>query len=105
MALRKLITLREAAGRLPGRVAFSTIWRWSMKGFYIPALGKIIRLEHVYVGRKVHTTGEWLDQFIGDLTAARALERERRSGKGVGRKWERTLQLYEADAILRRAGI
>jgi hypothetical protein len=105
MSTKDFIPLPEAAKLLPGGISGCTLWRWCTKGFYIRALGKIIRLEHAYAGRRLFTTGQWLDQFIGDLTAARALERERRSGKGVGRKWERLLQLYEADAVLRRAGI
>lgn len=101
--MKNYISLHEAATRLPVPVAKSTLWRWCTKGFYIPAAKHIVRMQHVNIGRKMFTTEQWVEQFIDDLTAVKALQREAK-GKKPG-KLERPLELYEADAILRRAGI
>lgn len=101
--MQEYISIREAARRMPVPVASCTVWRWCTKGFYIPAAKQIVRMQHVNIGRKMFTTEQWVEQFIGDLTAAKALQREA-EGKKPG-KLERLLELYEADAILRRAGI
>ena len=54
--MRKYLTLAEAAQLLPHRPAASTLWRWSVKGFYIRAVDEIIRLQHVHIGRRIFTT-------------------------------------------------
>lgn len=101
--MQEYIPLREAARRMPVPVCAATVWRWCAKGFYIPAAKQVVRLQHVHVGRKMFTTEKWVEQFIDDLTAAKALGR-RAAGKKPG-KVVRLLELYEAEAVLRRAGI
>ena len=102
--MRKYLTLAEAAQLLPRTLATCTVWRWCVKGFYIRFVDEIIRLRHVRIGRKMFTTEEWLEQFIDDLSAAREAERRCRASR-PGRKVDRILQLYEADSVLRQAGI
>ena len=102
--MRKYLTLPEATQRLPGKVAACTVWRWSAKGFYVRAVDRIIRLRYVYIGRRLFTTEEWLEQFIDELSAARNAERDCRASKS-GRKVDRILEIYRAEAVLRRAGI
>jgi len=45
-----------------------------------------------------------LEEFIGQLTLAREAERKLRVLGRPGSKYDRIMQLYEADAVLRRAG-
>lgn len=66
--LECLIPLTEAAKRLPGRPALSTVWRWATKG------QNGIRLETRRYGRKWFTSAEALDDFARAL-AARSIER------------------------------
>ena len=102
--MRKYMTLREASERLPVKPSYCTVWRWANKGFYVPALGKVVRMRYVHIGRRLFTTEEWLEEFIDELSAARDAERQCRSSK-PGRKIDRILEIYEAEAVLRRAGI
>jgi hypothetical protein len=102
--MRKYLTFAEAAQRLAGKVSACTVWRWSAKGFYVRAVHRIIRLRYVHIGRRLFTKEEWLEQFIDELSAARDAERDCRASK-PGRKVDRILEIYEAEAVLRRAGI
>jgi len=102
--MRNYFTLQEAGKRLPVPRHVSTMCRWSVRGFYFPALDKIIRLQHVHVGRRLFTTEEWLEGFIDETSAAQEAERQCRVTK-PGIKVDRIVELYKADAILRRAGI
>ena len=98
--MQEYLTLSEAARLMPRPVAPCTVWRWCTKGFYMRAAKKIVRLQHIVVGRGMFTTQEWIERFIGEMTAAKAAEREKKPGK-----FERLMELYEAESVLRRAGI
>lgn len=102
MTMNKYITLQEAAKVTPMPVSQCTIWRWCVKGFYISAIKQLVRLQYVCVGRKMFTTEQWLEEFIVNLSAAKELARQARRKPG---KLERLLEVYHAEAILRRAGI
>ena len=103
--MRKYVTLQQAAALLPVKVSTCTLWRWCAKGVYVRTVNEIVRLQHVYVGRRMLTTELWLEEFIDRLTAARMTERQWRAGARPGRKWQRYAELCEADIVLRRAGI
>ena len=83
----------------------ATLWRWCTKGLYIAPLNQVVRLEHIYVGRKIVTTEEWLDQFLERLTVAKTAEHRYRSGRKPDRRYYRIMQLLQAEATLRRARI
>lgn len=100
--MRQYITLHEATKRTPVPVSHCTLWRWCAKGFYIPAAKQLVRLQHVCIGRKMFTTEQWLEEFFVNLTAAKDLARRSRKKPG---KLERLLEVYHAEAVLRRAGI
>ena len=68
-----------------------------------PATKRVVRLEHVNIGRRLFTTKKWVEEFIAELTAAKACHPE-----GIPKtatKKQRLRELQEADEILRRAGI
>lgn len=100
--MQKYITLHEAAKRTPVPISPCTLWRWCTRGFYVRAANQIVRLQHVQVGRRMFTTEEWLEEFIVKLSAAKEVARQARRRP---KKFERVLEIYRADAILRRAGI
>ena len=62
-----LITLRQAAQRLPGRdaenVSVQTVRRWMKQGVYGDA-ERLVRLEWVRVGCRLCTSVEALDRFM-----------------------------------------
>ena len=60
-----LLTINQAARRLPGSPHPSTIWRWRKKG-----IGGV-RLCTVLVGGRRYITVEVLEQFIASMTASR----------------------------------
>jgi len=67
------LTLAQAARLMPGTPAPSTIWRWARKGI-AAADGGRVRLQHVRMGRRVFTTGQWLAKFgreVADRDVAR----------------------------------
>ena len=47
----------------------STIWRWCRKGVKATS-GDMVKLRHVRIGGKIHTTKQWLDDFFESLAAA-----------------------------------
>lgn len=98
--MQEYLRLSEAARLMPLPVNPSTVWRWCVKGFRMRAARKTVRLEHVVVGRRLLTTREWMDRFVAEMTAAKAAERQKKPGK-----FERLMSMYEAEAVLRRAGI
>jgi hypothetical protein len=100
--MRQYITLEEAAKLTPATVSPCTLWRWCAKGFYISGAKQLVRLQHVCVGRRMFTTEQWLEEFIVTLSAAKELARQARKRPG---KLERLLEVYHAEAVLRRAGI
>ena len=103
--MRKYVTLQQAAALLPVKVCVSTIRRWCARGVYVPTVKEVIRLQYVFIGRRMATTPEWLEEFIDRLKAARMTERQWRSGGRPGSKFQRFMELCEADIVLRRAGI
>ena len=60
----ELLTLSQAAQRLPNRTATSTVWRWTMSG---TRYGK---LESIIIGGVRYTSVEALKRFIAQSTAA-----------------------------------
>lgn len=57
VATEELITLAQAAKRLPARPALTTLWRWRKNGVG----GR--RLESIVMGGKVYTSVEALGRF------------------------------------------
>ena len=73
---RELLTLSEAARRLPHRPATSTIWRWIRRGMKVGQ--ERIYLRYLRVGKRVFVPAEALDEFVEQMTLAdreRAAER------------------------------
>ncbi len=65
------ITLTEAAKITPGRPSTNCLWRWCRRGV-LSRSGQRIRLEHVRIGGKIFTTGQWVEQFGKALAEADA---------------------------------
>ena len=101
--MKEYITLKQAAEELPTKPHHCTIWRWCVKGIFIPSLNHPIRLEHFYIGRRIVTTREWLEQFLEKITEAKILDH--RASNTSGRKFIRVMQIVHAEEVLRRAGI
>ncbi|MBW7866548.1 MAG: DUF1580 domain-containing protein [Candidatus Hydrogenedentes bacterium] len=102
--LECLIPLTEAAKRLPGRPALSTVWRWATKG------QNGIRLETRRYGRKWFTSAEALDDFARAL-AARSIEKLDRPAAPAQAKpkarsaAKRQRDIEAARAVLRAEGV
>jgi len=60
----RLLTLREAAQRLPGSPAISTLHRWRQRGIHG------IQLETCLIGGKRFTSEAALQRFVDSVTAA-----------------------------------
>ena len=103
--MRKYLTLREASELLPSKPAVATVWRWARRGVEVPEINTLVRLQYAWIGRRVFTTAEWLDDFIDRMTAARTAQEMCRAGGRDGRKWREFIRLAEADIVLRRARI
>jgi hypothetical protein len=89
--------LPRSRGAKSGRVAFSTVLRWVVKGVQGPN-GKIVRLEALRVGGRWITSHEAIGRFAERLTPAfaakpeavpRSAGRQRRAAERAGRKLER----------------
>jgi len=63
-----LLTLAQAAARIPSRPNLSTLWRWCTKGI------DGVRLQHVRIGRKILVDADSLDTFFR-ASAAAAIQR------------------------------
>lgn len=57
IAHEQLLSMLEAAKRVPGRVHVSTVWRWSLRG----VRGRV--LETVIIGGRRYTSAEALERF------------------------------------------
>lgn len=64
-----LLTLTEAAKRLPTRPNSCTIWRWCRKGVRARN-GERIRLEHMRLGGRILISPEAIEKFGRALAAA-----------------------------------
>ena len=64
-----LLTLTEAAKRLPGRPHRSTLWRWARKGIELPD-GSRVHLRVRRLGRWTLVAPEDIDSFSAALTEA-----------------------------------
>lgn len=96
--LENLISLREAAGRLPRRRAgrpanVSTLYRWSDRGV------RGIRLETIQIGGSRCTSEQALDRFFN------ALSRHREPISEVVRTKTRKHQIDAAECELKDAGL
>jgi len=60
----QLLTLRQAAKRLPGRPHLGTLWRWYSHG----VRGQ--RLETILIGGRRYTSAEALERFAAACSAA-----------------------------------
>jgi hypothetical protein len=103
--MHKYISLNQAIDLLPIRPAISTIYRWCTCGHTINGTKEAIQLEHVYIGRRLFTTEQWLEDFITRCKAARQAAQEKRRFGKPDRYIYRYLAQAEADIILRKAGI
>ena len=99
------ISLAEAAELLPTRPAVCTVWRWCVKGLHVRRTDQTVRLRCAFVGRKMFTTPDSVEEFIHRLTAARlgpfepVLERKRPP------HGHQPMSQAEVDEILREASI
>ena len=91
----QLISLKQAASRLPGRPHISTLHRWRSRG------SGGVKLGVVKIGGRVFTSVEELERFIQARTAASSHDRspERQTSK------QRQKQIEAAEHQLARAGI
>ena len=64
-----LLTLSEAARRLPGRPHRSTLWRWARKGIGLPDGGRAYLRVH-RLGRRVLIAPEDIEAFAATLANA-----------------------------------
>ena len=94
ISTENLITISEAARRLPGRVAFSTIWRWALQGV------RCVRLETTVIGGRRYTSIEAMQRFSERcLAAANGEPAPTRTAK------QREREIAAAEAVLDEAGI
>ncbi len=84
--MREYVTLREASELVPSKPTVATVWRWARRGVEVPGINVVVRLQTVWVGRKMLTTADWLEAFIDRLTAARTAQEMCRAGGRDGRK-------------------
>ena len=59
-----IVTMAEAARRMPGRPNVSTLWRWRKKGI------NGVKLETIKCGSKRLTSVEAIQRFVAQSTAA-----------------------------------
>lgn len=64
-----LLTISEAARRLPGRPHRSTLWRWARKGIETPTRERVF-LRTLRLGRRVLIAPEDVDAFVQALGEA-----------------------------------
>lgn len=98
----ELLTLSEAARRVPGRPSTNCIWRWCRRGVLARGGGRV-RLEHRRIGGKIFTAPGWLDEFgrkLADADASyfAARERETASGWRAARGHRRAKRRSDADS-------
>ena len=104
-----LITLTEAAGRLPRidgkKIAVATLWRWCRKGL------RGAHLDYVRIGRRICTTPEAMRRFFSQLAEldnraeVRPCARPSPSKRKPPTSRQREHALDQADHILARARI
>jgi len=103
--MTRYLSLAEAAASLPTRPAVCTVWRWCVKGLHVRKTGQTVKLRCVFIGRKMFTTPDSVEEFIHRLTAARlgpfepVLERKRPP------HGHQPMSQAEVDEILREASI
>lgn len=66
---QEYLTFAQASRRCHFRPSISTIWRWARKGLKARS-GRLIRLRHLRMGRRLVTTPQWLDEFFDHLAQA-----------------------------------
>jgi hypothetical protein len=96
----ELLTLRQAAARVPSRVGgtvnISTVWRWVGEGVHTPR-GRV-RLECVQLGGLKYTSVEAIRRFLAELasrthtTAARLASRTARQQRRASARAYRDLE-------------
>lgn len=65
MLKESLLTLSEAARRLPGRPHLSTVWRWATRG-----VGpRRTRLDTVRIGGRRYTSAQALSRFVAAISS------------------------------------
>ena len=96
------ITLDAAAKLTPIPVSQCTIWRWCSKGFRFEGVEQPVLLQYICVGRKMFTTEKWMEDFFIHLRAAKTLSKRSKRKPGM---LERLIEIYHAEAVLRRAKI
>ena len=103
------LTFAQASHRCPFRPSISTIWRWARKGLKARS-GRLIRLRHLRMGRRLVTTTEWLADFFDRLADADCEDAESSPGKyepkrGKSDGSRRQREIEAAEAALRQEGI
>lgn len=99
------ITLAEAAKMLPTRPAVCTVWRWCTKGLHVRRTGQVVRMRCVFIGRKMLTTPDSVEEFIHRLTAARMGRYEPVIDRKPLPHARPPMTPAEVEEILRQAGI
>ena len=99
------ISLEDASRLLPTRPAVCTIWRWCVKGIHVRKAAQTVKLRSVFIGRKMFTTPDWLEEFIHQLSASRLGRFEPVVDHKPAPHAHERMDPAEVDEILRRAGI
>lgn len=106
----QLLTLTQAAARLPHRPHSSCLWRWCRKGV-LARSGERVRLRHVRIGGKIFTAQPWLTEFGQALATADASHFEQCDLEPTGRRHvlptqqKRMEQIDDARQALAAVGI
>ena len=69
MDFENLLSLAEAAKKIPNRPSNSAIWRWCRKGLRSRS-GQLIRLKHVRVGGRIYTSEPYVTDFFHAVAEA-----------------------------------
>jgi hypothetical protein len=105
--LGDLLTLADAAKRLPGRPCLATVWRWATHGI-LGRDGTRVRLRAVRLGRRTYVSPDALLAFGRELAEAHAVRDDVRPARTVPRSRSaarRARDVAKAKAELARRGL
>lgn len=95
----ELLSLTQAANRLPGHVNVCTVWRWVRKGV------RGVHLEHVCLGSRIYTSANALSRFANALATIDKPHSATSSQNNQMPSVEREKSIQRAKAVLKEAGI